>query len=436
MLFLSLLGLSSTFLWSLAGAAPLDVAVSTADVATTTAAAASWPFGPFVTSGRDIKNANGETIVFAGTNWPGHGEVMIPEGLQYQSIATIVTKIRSIGMNSVRLTYAIQMVDEIYANNGVDITVKKAFTQALGSANGTAIYNKFLAKNPQFNDATTRLQVFDAVAAELAKQRVYIDLDNHMSRGAWCCGTGDGNSWPGDVDFDENNWVRGLAYMANHAKAWPAVVVQSLRNELRKPDQTPSLAYTWQRWYSFTRRAANAINAANKDLLIVLSGLDYDTYLTPLVQGTAFTPGTEVFNPTADFPGFGNNKLVLELHNYENGATSCSGLQSSMQSKGYQAHHPEVSTTKHVMPVLMTEFGLPQDTTTWQGVYATCIADLLKKEKGGWFIWVLVGSYYTRQGTQDYDESWGLLTHDWSAWRSPSYINGGLGALIKATSSG
>lgn len=96
---------------------------------------------------------------------------MIPEGLQYQSIENIVTKIKSLGMNSIRLTYAIQMIDQIYSNGGKDITVQQSFITALGSTNGTKVYSQFIAKNPSFNASTTRLDVFDAVAAESAKQR-------------------------------------------------------------------------------------------------------------------------------------------------------------------------------------------------------------------------------------------------------------------------
>lgn len=96
---------------------------------------------------------------------------MIPDGLQYQSIATIVSKLKSIGMNAIRLTYAIQMVDQIYANGGKDTTVQASFTNALGSTNGPKVFAQFLAKNPSFNSSTTRLEVFDAVAAECAKQR-------------------------------------------------------------------------------------------------------------------------------------------------------------------------------------------------------------------------------------------------------------------------
>jgi hypothetical protein len=95
---------------------------------------------------------------------------VIPDGLQYQSIETVVSKIKSLGMNAIRLTYAIQMVDQIYSN-GKDTTVQQSFINALGSTNGSKIYSQFIAKNPSFNASTTRLDVFDAVAAECAKQR-------------------------------------------------------------------------------------------------------------------------------------------------------------------------------------------------------------------------------------------------------------------------
>lgn len=177
---------------------------------------AAWPNGPFVTSGRWIHDASGKNLTYAGTNWPGHADVMIPEGLQYQSIETIVQKVKSLGMNAVRLTFAIQMVDEIYANGGQDITIQKAFVQALGQTNGAKVLNQVLAKNPRFSATTTRLQVFDAVAGELNKQQIYVHLDNHISKGMWCCGSTDGNSWWGDTYFSTSNWVRGLSYMAEH----------------------------------------------------------------------------------------------------------------------------------------------------------------------------------------------------------------------------
>ncbi len=120
---------------------------------------AAWPGFPHTVSGRWIRDATGKNVTYAGTNWPGHTDVMIPEGLQYQSIASIVSKIKSIGMNVIRLTFAIQMIDEITTNGGKDITLQRAFVQALGQTNGTRVLSMMLAKNPEFNASTTRLEV-------------------------------------------------------------------------------------------------------------------------------------------------------------------------------------------------------------------------------------------------------------------------------------
>jgi hypothetical protein len=103
-------------------------------------------------------DSTGKNFTYAGVNWPGAGEVMIPEGLQYASIASIVSKIKSIRMNSVRLTFAIEMIDDI-KDNGGDVTIKNAFNKALGSTNGTKVYQQVIKNNPQFNDKTTRVQV-------------------------------------------------------------------------------------------------------------------------------------------------------------------------------------------------------------------------------------------------------------------------------------
>lgn len=194
----------------------LTAALASITSAVSTQQSASWPNGPFVTSGRWIRDATGTNVTYAGANWPGAADVMIPEGLQYQSIETIVSKIKSIGMNAIRLTYAIEMIDQIYSNGGTDIPISTALTKALGATNGSKVLTQIVAKNPQFNGSTTRLQVFDAVAAECAKQQIYVHLDNHISKGMWCCSTDDGNSWWGDTYFSTANWTRGLTYMAKH----------------------------------------------------------------------------------------------------------------------------------------------------------------------------------------------------------------------------
>ncbi|KAL2126009.1 hypothetical protein VTI74DRAFT_1959 [Chaetomium olivicolor] len=289
---------------------------------------ATWPNGPFTTSGRYILDGSGHNITYAGVNWPGHADVMIPEGLQYQSVESIVDKIKSLGMNAVRLTFAIQMVDELYSNGGKDVTIQKAFVQALGEKNGTAVLKRMLERNPRFTAKTNRLDVWDAVVAELGRREV------------------------------------GLAYMANH--------------------------------------------------------------------GTALTPGTRRFR-REDFAGYGQGKLVLELHNYGNDVKSCDSLKQNLERNGFEAMRGGKEVV-NVFPVVMTEFGFQMDESTWRGVYASCSAGYLPSIKAGWMIWVLAGSYYVRSGVQDYEEGWGLLTHDWSAWRSQGFVDGASRGMVRETS--
>lgn len=76
------------------------------------------------------------------------------------------------------------------------------------------------------------MQVFDAVAAECAKQNIYVHLDNHVSKAMWCCTPWDGNTWWGDKYFPASNWTRGLTYMANHVCCFTLSVVPDADSRL------------------------------------------------------------------------------------------------------------------------------------------------------------------------------------------------------------
>ncbi|KAK8076501.1 family 5 glycoside hydrolase [Apiospora phragmitis] len=440
-------------LWSATFLAAAPTAV--AGAAASAASSSPWPNGPFVTSDRWMTDASGNVVTYAGVNWPGHIDVMIPEGLQYQSIASLVSKVKSLGMNAVRLTYAIEMVDQIVDANGgdnKDVPLSKAFVDALGQENGTAVLAKVL-KNHEglFDENTTRLQVFDAVAAECARQQIYVHLDNHVSKAGWCCNPLDGNSWWGDKYFSVDNWKRGLAYMANHK--WPNLMSMALRNELRAPILSGGQPepYNWDTWYSRMREGADAVHGANGDVLVFLSGLDSDKDLAPVVNQqpgkTLVDGGTAKFS-RADFAGYGDDKLVLELHYYDilrlSEPRDCAQVARELDDAGFAAlGSGHVSTspspavkaaaTTNRFPVLLTEFGFPQDNQTYNMTFHRCTEQFLADRQAGWTVWPLGGSYYVREGTQDYDEPWGLLTHDWSDWRSPEHLQGGLRPLIKAS---
>lgn len=113
---------------------------------------------PLSSSDRWIIDADGDKVPYVGINWPGAADTMLPEGLQYQSVANIVQKISDTGFNVVRLTFAIEMVDDILDNGG-DVSLNDTLITALGAANGSLVLEKILDQNSGFTAKTTRLQV-------------------------------------------------------------------------------------------------------------------------------------------------------------------------------------------------------------------------------------------------------------------------------------
>ena len=134
---------------------------------------AAWPHGPFSTRGRDIVNARGEAITWAGFNWPGSGETMVPEGVEWSSVGDILDLAKSVGFNFIRLTYAVEMVDQIYASNGSDVPLNVAMINALGYENGTKVTNEMVAMNPGWTKDTTRFEVWDAIATAAAEREMW-----------------------------------------------------------------------------------------------------------------------------------------------------------------------------------------------------------------------------------------------------------------------
>ncbi|KAF2746381.1 glycoside hydrolase family 5 protein [Sporormia fimetaria CBS 119925] len=349
---------------------------------------------PFKTSSRWVLHSTSAIFIYVGVNWPDAGEDMIPGGLQYASVESIVTKIKSLKMKIIRLAFPIEMVDDI-KDNGRDIALQQTFHKAL-AGKGESIYQSVIKNSPQIKSTTTRLKVFDAVAAELSRHGIYL----------------------GDTEFNTEKWKRGLQYMAEHTKKWSSIISNGLRNELRKPDKAgSSLPYNWQVWHDQNVAAANLVNAANPDILIFLSGLDYDTKLTP-IRGAEDLGGGRRFQKSSFKYA---DELVLELNNYRTPASDCDSGKNGFWNNGFKALD---ASAKNRMLVVLTEFGFSQTNGFYYKVFATCMRRIIPEWDAGWAVWVLAGSYYIRAGTHDYEETWGLLNHDWSDWRRAQAITG------------
>lgn len=356
---------------------------------------------PFSTSGNSIIDAKGTVVRMRCANWPGSMETLMPEGLQHNSIDNIVLLIKQMNLTCVRLTYSID------ATQAGDLTAYQSFTR-IGL---TGALQGFIENNPSLINSTIS-SVIDAVLDTLGKYGLLVLFDNHISKAMWCCSDSDGNGFWGDRYFDVEQWIAGVKFMANKTVSRPQVIAMSLRNELRGPRENQN------DWYHNVLRGINeAISLMNPRLLVVVSGLHYDTDLTYIRNN----PIQNLVPPTL------RNKIVYEGHWY-----SWSGYGHSSECDPMKAgvHDAwgfilELNQT-YTAPVWLTEFGTDVDHFTGDDKFIDCVQSFLQTpltSTVSWSYWVLAGSYYIRSGNVESHESFGLLTDNWKEIKSKSFID-------------
>ena len=74
-------------------------------------------------------------------------------------------------------------------------------------------------------------------------------------------------------------------------------------------------------------------------------------------------------------------------------------------------------------PLFLSEFGLDQrGTNVNDNRYLGCMMGVAAELDLDWALWTLQGSYYIRQGVLAMDETYGLLTWDWSKPRNSGLL--------------
>ncbi|KAG5604818.1 hypothetical protein H5410_026310, partial [Solanum commersonii] len=338
---------------------------------------------PLYTNSRWIVNSKGQRVKLTCVNWVSHMDVMLAEGLNHQPVDAISKSIINMGFNCVRLTWPLYL----FTNDSLSsITVRQSFKN-LG------LFSSILglqANNPSIVDLSV-LDAYKAVVASLAKNNVMIILDNHISKPGWCCSRFDGNGFFGDEYFDPHLWIQGLTKVAITFKATTNVVGMSLRNELRGPLQNVD------DWYRYMQKGAEAVHAANSDVLIILSGLSFDKDLSFLHQ----RPVNLTFS----------GKLVFEIHRYgftdgdtwsaDNANQACGEVLNDMVSRG-------AFVLEQGYPLFVSEFGADQrGTNVNDNRYFNCFLGLAAELDFDWALWTLVGSYYLRDGIVGLNEYYG-----------------------------
>ncbi|KAI1813807.1 glycoside hydrolase family 5 protein [Poronia punctata] len=409
-------------------------------IPTSCASGSKWPYAPFYTRGRDIVNGRGDVVTWAGINWPMSGETMIPEGLEWKSASDILDDVASVGFNFIRMGYAIQMVDEIYERNGQDVSILDATTTALGVTNGTRVAEAIVARNPTWTMKTTRFEIWSDIAQAALHRGLFIHR-THV----------DGNAWFEDVDFPVFNWLRGLTYVAKWAKGHPNVVSMSLRNELRESWNRTDLYYNWMTLVGNMTAGMDAIHAANSDILVTWSGMQYDQDLSALTTGrnlltapcykcTAIRDGRR--RPPVVFDVDAHpwaRKLVWELHLYAGSEDldtgTCDVIEAGLYRNGFNALGirpnavgctitEDCPPAVRLTPVIFSEFGHAQDASLYEDLMQNCIRRFTERNRVSWMMWALAGSYRIRSGTQGLVDTWGLTSADWSTWNDPATVEG------------
>ncbi|PGH10656.1 hypothetical protein AJ79_05370 [Helicocarpus griseus UAMH5409] len=371
-----------------------------------------------------LDSSTNQRVKLRCTNWAGHMETNIPEGLQHQPASTIASWIASSGFNCVRLTYAIDMTLNP-SQSVADSFAAAAQPAGVSEAEMCALYQTAQSKNPWLANATVQ-SAFGTVIDALAAHDLLVILDNHNSRASWCCSTTDGNGWWASAAgydegnsryFDTDEWVGGLAAMAAFAAPFPNVVGMSLRNELRAVGGQDGDGHA--DWYELVARGADAVHGANGELLIVIGGVGYATDLSYL-GGRPFDRSRYA------------DKVVWEFHHYE-WTMAGAGCEARIAEMGRKAGFLLTQGEEYTGPLFLSEFGWNQDAATEEErAYYECIVRYMESNDAEWAYWGAMGSYYVREGQLNFDEGFGLLNTDWSGWRDEGFVEN-LGGMWEVT---
>ncbi|KAL3499287.1 hypothetical protein ACH5RR_038380 [Cinchona calisaya] len=250
-----------------------------------------------------IDDSTGERVKLVCGNWEGHLEPLLPEGLSKRPLDEISRHISLMGFNCVRLTWAVHMYTR-YSN----LTVAQNFHDL----NLTDALVGIQRHNPQLVGLTVA-DAQRAVIESLGLHGIMVFLDCQVSHPMWCCNDNDGNGFFGEVYFDPHEWLQGLSMVSKRYKDTPTVMAMSLRNEFRGPLQNKTL------WYHWVEKGAKTIHRGNPNLLVLISGLNYDIDFT--------------FLKTKPLRLNIGNKVVYETHRY--GFTESQGPFWLNQSVNY-----------------------------------------------------------------------------------------------------
>ncbi|AWK88854.1 cellulase family glycosylhydrolase [Azospirillum thermophilum] len=302
---------------------------------------ASGIVGFLHTEGNQIVDAAGNNVRLNGVNWfGGEGYNYVPTGLWADSYQGHINKMKDIGFNVIRLTYADEMFESSAVTNGIDYS-----------------------KNPDLQ-GLTRLQVYDKIIDYAGKVGMKVILDHHRNDGG--AGTNEHGLWYSQK-YPESKMIENWKMLAKHYAGNTTVIGADLHNE-------PSVSATWggnpaTDWAAAAERIGNAIQTVNKDWLMFVEGTEWSSTLAGVKN-----------NPVEfNVP----NKLVYSPHVYGQSVYNFPWLQDPSYPKNLPAQYDGMwgyIYKNNIAPVLIGEFGGKFETAAER----TWVNALMKYTNGDW----------------------------------------------------
>jgi endoglucanase len=343
------------------------------------------PSSGLATSGRRIVDRNGREVLLQGVNWFGfETSNELPHGLWSRDYVDMLKQIRSLGYNTVRLPFSIQMT-------------RSTKTVNVNTSNG--MNAPLVGKTP--------IQAMDIIIAEAGRQGLYVFLDNHST-------TNDSYQnplWYGNGYTDED-WISTWRTLARRYAGAGNVVGADLKNEPHgKANENGA---NWGQggandWQAAATRAGNAVLAEAPGWLVIVEGIEQPVPGGTLQQNWwgGNLEGVRAKPVTLNVP----NRVVYSPHEYGPGVyaqpwfNDPANLDAALDQR-WQAGWGYIAE-QNIAPVLLGEFGAKNfDRGSTEGKWMNHLIDYLAAQRMSWTYW---------SWNPDSGDTGGVLNDDWTS---------------------
>lgn len=325
------------------------------------------------TAGNRLEDSLNRPVRISAVNWAGmQNQYFVPAGLDRQPLDNILSRIKELGFNAIRLPFSNQMVEE------------------------DPVVVQHLDANPALKGLHA-LDILDQIVHGATRHGLRIILENHRSN----VGTDpqDNGLWY-TSKYPESSWIHDWQLLTARYRGDPTVVGVDLRNEPHTGPPGPWSINTYLKqgatwgpyrgvdnprtdWRLAAGRGGNAVLAVNPRLLIFVEGIQQ--YPDPTQPGglDSYWWGG-ILTPAARYPVELNvpNRLVYSPHEYGpfkyqepffGPHLSYAGMQQV-----WQKHWGFLESGHAPMPIFIGEFGTC-------GPSARCVNDSTPGSQGAWF---------------------------------------------------